>query len=53
MSIPTIISGIYGMNLNANGMPLSNSPFGFLIICGITTLLSGVALLILKKKKML
>lgn len=53
MSIPTIISGIYGMNLNASGMPLSSSPFGFMIICGITMLISGLALLVLKKKKML
>ena len=53
MSIPTIISGIYGMNLNPNGMPLSNTPFGFLIICGVTILLSGIAILILRKKKMI
>ena len=29
MSIPTIISGLYGMNVNGNGMPFSKEPWGF------------------------
>ena len=53
MAIPTIISGIYGMNVAAEWMPLSTTPFGFEIICGITLLLCGITLWILKRKKML
>lgn len=32
MSIPTIISGFYGMNVNETGMPFAGSPWGFSII---------------------
>ena len=35
MAIPTIISGIYGMNVSAKWMPLANTPYGFEIVCGI------------------
>ena len=31
MAIPTIISGLYGMNVSDAWMPLSNTPHGFLI----------------------
>ena len=30
MAIPTVISGIYGMNVNENWMPFANTPHGFL-----------------------
>ena len=53
MAIPTIISGLYGMNVNAEGMPLSGSPWGFAIICGMTLLICIMTLFILKKRKML
>nr|MBQ8253809.1 magnesium transporter CorA family protein [Lachnospiraceae bacterium] len=53
MAIPTIISGIYGMNVSAQWMPLSQTPYGFYIICGLIASICGLALLILKKKKML
>lgn len=53
MAIPTIISGLYGMNVSEEWMPLAKVPFGFGIICGITAILCIVALRILKKKKML
>lgn len=53
MAIPTIISGIYGMNVNGKWMPLSNTPYGFYIVCGITALICVVALGILKRRKML
>ncbi len=53
MAIPTVISGIYGMNLDARWMPLSDAPHGFLIICVITLLSCIVTLLFLRKKKML
>lgn len=53
MSIPTIISGLYGMNVSGEGMPLSGSPWGFAIICGVTLFVCLITMLILKKRKML
>lgn len=53
MSIPTIISGLYGMNVAAEGMPLSGSPWGFAIICLLTLIICIVTLIVLKKRKML
>lgn len=53
MSIPTIISGFYGMNVDTDGMPFARSDFGFLIVCVITFVICIVTLLILKKKKLL
>lgn len=53
MSIPTIISGLYGMNVSGKWMPLSETPYGFLIICILTLLISILVALILKKRKML
>lgn len=53
MSIPTIISGLYGMNVSGEGMPLSGSPWGFGIICGATLLICVITLIVLKKRKML
>lgn len=53
MSIPTIISGLYGMNVAGEWMPLSAAPHGFGIICLITLLICVVAMIILHKRKML
>lgn len=53
MAIPTIISGIYGMNVSGKWMPLSTTPHGFTIICGIIALICALVLLILKRSKML
>ncbi len=53
MAIPTIISGIYGMNVNGEGMPFSSSPYGFTIVCGITLFVCLVVAFFLKKRKML
>lgn len=53
MSIPTIISGLYGMNVAGEGMPLSASPWGFGIICGATLLICVLTAIVLKKRKML
>jgi magnesium transporter len=52
MSIPTIISGVYGMNVSGRWMPLSETPYGFSIICGIILILCVIVWLILKKRKM-
>lgn len=53
MSIPTIISGLYGMNVNPESMPFSASPYGFLIVCIITLVICIVTYFVLKKKKLL
>ena len=53
MAIPTIISGVYGMNVNAEGMPLAASPYGFAIICIAILVTCIIVLLVMKKKKML
>ena len=37
LSIPTIISGLYGMNVDLNWMPLALTPHGFGIICALTS----------------
>ncbi len=53
MAIPNIISGVYGMNVAKQWMPFSETPYGFLIICGVIGLSCLVTLLVLHKKKML
>ena len=53
MAVPTVISGIYGMNLNSAGMPFAASPFGFAIICGLIVLVCVFMMWFLKHKKML
>lgn len=39
LSIPTIISGLYGMNVDLNWMPLALTPHGFGIICAMTSVI--------------
>ena len=53
MSIPTIISGLGGMYVSGKWMPLSNTPFGFGILCMVTLAICIVAMIILKRRKML
>lgn len=53
MAIPTVISGLYGMNVNEKWMPFSDTPHGFLIICVLTLLSCVLTLWFLRKKKML
>lgn len=53
MAIPTIISGIYGMNVDGRWMPLSTVPYGFEMICGIIFIICAVTLWILRRKRML
>ena len=50
MAIPTIISGIYGMNVNTDGMPFADNPLGFFIICTFALVACTISALILKKK---
>jgi magnesium transporter len=53
MAIPTVISGIYGMNVDERWMPFAQTPHGFLIICMITLLICIITMIFLRKKKML
>lgn len=53
MGIPTIISGIYGMNVSESWMPLSNFKHGFAIICGGIAVICVLVILIMKRKKLL
>lgn len=53
MSVPNIISGFYGMNLNIAGIPFGDTPYGFIIICGITVVICAVTLFVLKKKNLI
>lgn len=53
MSIPTIISGLWGMNVAGRWMPLSDTPHGFGLICFGTTILCIIAMYILRKRNML
>ena len=53
MAIPTIISGLYGMNVPSSGMPFGESRAGFAIVCVITLIICVASMVILKKKKML
>lgn len=50
LSIPTIIGGFWGMNVN---VPLANTPFAFYIIVVSSIVLTLIAYLIFKKKNML
>lgn len=53
MSIPTIISGLWGMNVDGAWMPFAHIPHGFGIICGSTFVICVVVMIILHKRKMM
>ena len=53
MGIPTLISGLYGMNVSSEWVPLANTAHGFGIICVMTLVVCSMILLVLKKKKVL
>ena len=50
LSVPTMIASFYGMNVNLNGMPFAQSKWGFLIVIGISILISGIVAIIFRKK---
>lgn len=52
LAIPTMISGLYGMNVNQGGMPFSAAPYGFALICAVIVLVCALAVVILHKKDM-
>lgn len=51
MAIPTMIFSAYGMNLNGY-LPFSNNPNAFIIIVGISIVLSILVIILFKKLKM-
>jgi len=53
MAIPTIISGIWGMNTSEHYMPFANVPYGFQIICIGILFICIIAVWYMKRKKML
>lgn len=48
-AVPTLIASIWGMNVP---MPFGDNPYGFLIMLGISALLTLLAFLVLYRKKM-
>lgn len=52
MSVPNIISGLYGMNVAQEWVPFAQSPYGFGIISGFIVLLCVIVLIVLRKRKM-
>ena len=53
LAIPTVISGMYGMNVLTKYMPFAQTPFGFGIISGIVVVICLGLYVVLKRKKML
>lgn len=53
MAVPTVISGLYGMNVESRGMPFANSNLGFAIVCIFTLVVCIITMVILRKLKML
>lgn len=53
MAVPTVISGLYGMNVESGGMPFANSNLGFAIVCIFTLVVCIITMVILRKLKML
>lgn len=50
LSIPTMIASFYGMNVKSTGMPFADSNWGFLIVIGISLVISLIIALIFRKK---
>lgn len=53
LAIPTMISGLYGMNVNTEWVPLASTQFGFAIICLIILVVCAITVWFLHKKDML
>lgn len=52
MGVPTMISGLYGMNVDSKWVPLANTAHGFGVICLITLLICLLIMLFLRKKRL-
>lgn len=53
MAVPTVVSGLYGMNVNLTGMPFAANTWGFGIVCTIILAICAGAAWFLHKKHML
>ena len=53
LSIPTVIGGLYGMNVNLEYMPLALGPHGFGIICLMCVIICAILAWWLWRRKML
>lgn len=53
MGIPTLVSGIYGMNVDSHWVPLASTPYGFSIICLLIVIVCVALLLLLRRKRFL
>lgn len=53
MAVPTVVSGLYGMNVSSEGMPFANSDAGFGIVLVLTLVVCVVTAWVLHKKHML
>ena len=53
MAVPTVVSGLYGMNVNLTGMPFAANTWGFGIVCTIILAICVGAAWFLHKKHML
>lgn len=53
VELPTMISGLYGMNVNGIGMPFSGNSYGFALITLFSAVICLIAVYILKKKNLL
>ncbi len=53
MAVPTVISGLYGMNVNPDGMPFAAMTNGFGLISLLTLIICIITLWILWRKRML
>lgn len=51
MAVPTVISGLYGMNVG--GIPLGSSAYGFAVVSIVTLIVCIISMIILRQKKML
>ena len=50
LSIPTMIASFYGMNVNTEGMPFADMKWGFVIVIGISLVISLIIAMIFRKK---
>ena len=53
IAVPTVVSGLYGMNVSSEGMPFANSDAGFGIVLFLTLVVCVVTAWFLHKKHML
>lgn len=53
LELPTMISGLYGMNLNPAGMPFAQNIYGFALVALFCVMICMIAVWILKKRSLL